>query len=111
MINGFYDTSIIEDKEAFLRDVFNYSYYICLQHKHNISRELDNKLSINDFFEKWGKEGKLDVIDRNIYNRNQIPNSDGEIVIHKDWQFLYCHLSLYNLEKVVNKYNLKLINW
>lgn len=121
MINGFYDTKSLKSKakrKKFLLDAFMLSYHTVCETKYNKDnveysrREMNTKYTPQQILNIGGK---LEVIDRNLYNAaSGAPELDGtgEIALHtKEWEFLYIFLTIENLDILVEKYNLKLINW
>lgn len=122
MTNGFYDTSSLKSKakrKRFLIDAFLLSYNTRCETKYNTDnltfsrRELNRKYTPQLVLDIGGT---LDVIDRKkYYESHGVENFEdmaGEIVIHtKDWEFLYIFLTIENLDKLVQKYKLKLKEW
>lgn len=115
MTNGFYSLErfSFDEKLNILTDAIFLSYMAEIQEKYTErypnTRGTTTDSSIADFIISIPKEGStLHVIDRSIYNQGAIPDSDGEVCFHYSWKFLYCHLSLENLGKLVEKYNLEL---
>lgn len=119
MTNGFYNTDSINTKnkvKKFLDTAIKHSYNMVIQEKYrngSSSREVRFDSSYAELLEEMlnKKEWELGVIDRFLYNRGAIKSADGEVVLRADWLFIYCHMSLPNLQKLVAEYNLKLIDW
>jgi hypothetical protein len=119
MVNGFYDTSKIKGKKKlkeFFTTVMFHSYNVIVETKYNNDNKQYGRRELNIRYtpEKIIKiGGKLNVINRDLYYQGKIEDSKyGEISLVTDnWEFIYCYLSLEELDFIINKYDLKLINW
>jgi len=129
MNNGFYNSKYldIDTKQLIIQDAIFLSSCIRCEVKYkdgNIYRIVDKEASIQEFIKDLSisADNVLDIIDRNMYNDGKIKDeiNHGEVCWHSSfnksnnrdyWMLLYCDMSLSNLNILVNKYNLELINW
>lgn len=125
MKNGFYDTSGIGTKSAkkkFIRRALELSYRVDCQckYRNDVShRETETESSVEEYVNDMltDPRHRMDLIDRNFYNRGSIVGCDGEFNLHstwnsktgrKYWRLLYGHMSLDNLHKLAAEFGLKM---
>jgi hypothetical protein len=120
MTNGFYDTSKIKSKAAIKKliiDAMLLSYNVRVETKYNEDnsfygrREITRNYTVQSIIDI---ANELYVVDRNAYNKGELKSEedDGEIMIASSkWEFVYCYITLANLQKIVDKYKLKLKEW
>lgn len=128
MTNGFYDTSCLKTKKQkkdFIMDAMMMSHSVLCHSKYKKDgsfRDIETESSISEYLEDLlnCKDTKLDCIDRILYNRGFVENCDCEISLHSTsnkktgrtyWRLLYCLMNQDNLNKLVEKYRLKLKEW
>lgn len=128
MTNGFYDTSCLKTKKQkkdFIMDAMMMSHGVLCHSKYKKDgsfRDIETESSISEYLEDLlnCKDTKLDCIDRILYNRGFVKNCDCEISLHSTsnkktgrtyWRLLYCFMNQDNLNKLVEKYRLKLKEW
>lgn len=117
MNNGFYDLSSLNSiklRRKFLERAIQLSYSVTCQSKYTAenknTRNLDKTLSIDLMMDLIDIDSKIDCVDRNIYNRDQIPDTDyGQVVFGDFPAMLWCEMSLDNLDILVEEFNLKLL--
>lgn len=120
MINGFYNSNALSkiNKIRFIKTAIEFAYSVNCQSKfkNNINnRYIDKDLNISKVIDDGINHPthKLDCIDRFIYNQNAIPKDqcEYEICLHYDWTFLYIFINEENFNKLITKFELKLIDW
>lgn len=128
MNNGFYNSNKLSKpkKKAFIKDAIGLAYNISCQSKYTQGanfdyRGIDKRLSLNDVIEYLlaNKSAKLDCVDRYIYNQGQISeeNCEYEINFHtingpnNGWLLLYIFVNKESFQKLIDKYNLNLIDF
>ena len=115
MTNGFYDTDNLSEeiKRKLIDDAIKLSFLIRVESKYknnNLRRELDRDLTVQQVIEEGFKNSSapIAVVNRNLYNRGEIPECDSEVVLRYDWTFLYCIMTHENVDKLARKYMLEL---
>lgn len=129
LTNGFYNSNKLskEDKRNFLEDAIKLCYRLSCESKYTTggisdnTRNIDPRLNLSDVIEHLleSKDGKLDCIDRFAYDRGIIDKElcEYEICFHtcygfnSGWLLLYIFVNEENFYKLVEKYNLSLIEW
>lgn len=126
MINGFYNSNTLNKtlKEAFIKDAISLAYLVKCESKYTdmgSRRQLDDRLSIQSSIDYLlnSKDSILDCIDRYIYNQGLLSKDicDYEICFHTSdgpndgWLLLYIIVNEASFNQLINKYELKLINY
>lgn len=114
MTNGFYNvTDLDEDnKRSLIRNAVISSYTVDVQHlKDSMRRTINTDESIDGFIDKHIKDGTITVVNRIMYHKGTVPGDAGEVALCNSSNYLFCYMSIENLNKLVKKYKLKLTNW
>lgn len=126
MTNGFYNTENIKKPTDnfkdiniyfFLKYVTDLSYKIETQVLKSFSRELNTDVGLEEYINNIVEKNKftLTVINRFKYSKEQFRSNYGEICLHDNnlngSRFVYFFVNLNNLFKLVNKYELKEIEY
>ena len=119
MTNGFYDLTGLDTvvkRRKFFRNAMMLSYDVACEIKYkndvDVWRMVDVEVSITDRLKEMSMDTHITCVDRYAYGGGQISKADGEVCANKfgdSWRFLYCHMSLDNLKRLVDRYELKLI--
>lgn len=119
MINGFYDLRKLSTKKlkAFFKDAVMYGYSAHLEHSPSWTRENFTGSSILEFIdEDCSKKTHNTCINRYLHSGAEYEKY-GEVgfcrlkEIEGKPSFLYVFMTLENLMKLTDKYNLKLREW
>lgn len=128
MTNGFYSSNSLNKrtKRSFIKDAIGLSYNVFCQSKYadgidDRNRTIDKRLILNDVVSYLlsNKTARLDCIDRYDYNRGEISKElcEYEIGFHttnginNGWLLLYIFVNEDSFKILIEKYNLKLIEW
>jgi hypothetical protein len=128
MTNGFYNSNKLtkSKKKAFIKDAIVLAYNVSCQSKYTDDaesnhRSVDKRLVLNEVINYLlaDKTSKLDCIDRYQYNNGVISEEfcEYEICFHttsgfnNGWTLLYIFVNKESFKTLVDKYNLKLIEW
>lgn len=116
MVSGFYDMrgfNTVAKMKKFYTDAIFLSHTVNVQKKHDSDgkggmrwRHINTASSIGDVMNLI-KVGIHNVcINRKV--QHSTGDTEGEVgFVTNDWDFLYCFMSLQNLEKLIVKYRLK----
>ena len=113
MTNGFYNTKEFTNNEIWeiIMVCIGLSYNVQIQYLEGVQRQTDKTKSIHEYLEELLEQNSkyFTIVDRRQYSPTIAFNQIGEVCLSANSKFLYCYMSLENLAKLIEMYNLKLI--